>query len=81
MAPPGAVITDYFLDCYTVWPEERLEEGGLGIPDGRSSKPPRLLEETSCTRRALNSKPGRELVFCGERNLDLGRRCCLAPNL
>ena len=63
-----------FLDV-TPGAEERGEEGGLGIPDGTTSKPPRLrlaLFIHHQEKGGGGSKPGRELVFCQERNLDLG---------
>ena len=45
--------------------EERREEAGSGIPD-RSSRAHFMHQKAF--------KPGRrENVFCGERNLDLGR--------
>ena len=71
MAPAGAAITDYFLGCFTA-AEERREEEGSAIPDRSNTEPPGLSRAHFMHQKAF--KPGRrENVFCGERNLDLGR--------
>ena len=52
--------------------EEKREEEGAGIPDRSSNEPPGLSRAQFMHQKAF--KPGRrENVFCGERNLDLGR--------
>ena len=52
--------------------EEKREEEGSSIPDRSSTEPPGLSRAHFMHQKGF--KPGRrENVFCGERNLDLGR--------